>query len=196
MYPVSRALRSYCEASTQRAHPGPNEVESVEYGAGGDCLYHSVAGVLARMVLNGGSPARHVLKTIPSTVFLQGANAVMLHLRAISAMIYLQWAPEQVLDFILSACMQQRINTHLDEWNPEALLTEYGFDSILHAESVLAVEEQGNGDALMRLAFTQAHFGAAEKRAHYESTGRRRQTGATPGRTVSHHATTRQCALG
>ncbi|CAK0794832.1 unnamed protein product, partial [Prorocentrum cordatum] len=161
--PASTNLRNYCAKFTRHVATGPFEVESVEYGAGGDCLYHSVAGVLARMVLHGGGPARRILKSIPSAVFFQGSNATMQHLRAISASIYSQWAPEQVLDFVVAAAMQQRSNAHLDEWDPAALLSDFCFECLLHAESVLAFEEQDDGDALVRIAYTQAHSGAGAR---------------------------------
>ncbi|CAK0855377.1 unnamed protein product [Prorocentrum cordatum] len=93
----------------------------------------------------------------------EGSNATMQHLRAISASIYSQWAPEQVLDFVVAAAMQQRSNAHLDEWDPAALLSDFCFECLLHAECVLAFEEQDDGDALVRIAYTQAHSGAGAR---------------------------------
>jgi hypothetical protein len=96
-------------------------------------------------------------------VFFQGSNATAQHLRAISASIYSQWAPEQVLDFVVAAAMQQRSNAHLNEWDPAALLSDFCFECLLHAESVLAFEEQDDGDALVRIAYTQARSGAGAR---------------------------------
>ena len=137
---------------------------SIEFGGEGDCLFYSIAGILARMVLKGGPPAQHVLQCIPSGVFVGGKNAVMRRLREMSARAFQTWTPEQVLNFVLSKTMQFTNGTFQDDWgpwDPIRLLRHCGFSNLAQADTVAAFQPESNGDARVRLDVTVARPGGA-----------------------------------
>ena len=78
--PVSDKLQTYV-ARKFAVHAPLQEpyIRAVECGAGGDCLFYSIAVALGRMVQAGGLPARHILCQEPLTTltlntFSQGAG--------------------------------------------------------------------------------------------------------------------------
>ena len=58
--PASRELQQYVSSFRSSSAAPLGHLECVDVGTGGDCLFHSIAGILARMVLKGGDLARHV----------------------------------------------------------------------------------------------------------------------------------------
>ena len=71
---MSPALNRHLTRLLPQAPATMAPIQSIEYGAGGDCLFHSFAGALATMILKGGPPARHVLHKIHSEEFLKGQD--------------------------------------------------------------------------------------------------------------------------
>ena len=71
------------------------------------------------------------------------------------------------MDYVLRATLDKRLGTFEDRWDPEALLRGCGFDCLFDgatmAESVLAFEQHPNGDAVLRIAFTDAEEGAGAR---------------------------------
>ena len=107
---MSRALTRHLNRLQPSATMTPTPIQSIDYGGGGDCLFHSFAGILARMILKGGAPARSVLDKVPSAVFMEGQAAVMQRLRMLSASVFQRMQPEDVLNHALSDVMQYKIN--------------------------------------------------------------------------------------
>ena len=163
-YPVSRALQRHMSSLTTPSATTAWDLRSIEFGGEGDCLFYSIAGILARMVLKGGPPARHVLQRIPPGVFLNGKSAVMRRLREMSAQAFQTWTPEQVLNFVLSKIMQSTNGTFQDDWgpwDPLRLLQHCGFSNLAQADTVSAFQPEQTGDAHVRLDVTVARPGGA-----------------------------------
>ena len=141
----------------------PSSFQSIEFGGGGDCLFHSIAGILARMVLKGAATARHVLQFVPSAVFMEGQTAVMRRLRILSANVFQRMQPEDVLNHALLAVMRYKIYVdsgvldHFpDGWDPLKLFRRCGFGDIERADAIFAFQEELNGDARITLPVTDA----------------------------------------
>ena len=85
-------------------------------------------------------------------------------LRRTAAKRFHEWPPENFLDMVLQKAMWHRFGhgAFLDEWNPREDLESHGFGCLLHemAETVLAFEEHANGDASLRIKFTDARRNA------------------------------------
>ena len=117
------------------------------------------------MMLNDASSAAHVFNKIPFHVWQEGQRSVMRRLRMLSTESLSTWGYEDVLNFLVNKCMNQRLGAgyFLDEWNPLHLLHSTGFGCLYNCESVLAFEEQLNGDAKVRLSFSEAHRGGTHR---------------------------------
>ena len=115
------------------------------------------------MLLRDVASASHILQTISLDTFVSGKYAVMLKLRQSFAAAFLQWEPENVLNFVLAANMNSFLGGHRDQWNPLSLLRDTGFGVLTECESVLAFEEEPNGDATLRVAFTEASRDGRER---------------------------------
>ena len=158
---MSRALTRHLTRLQPSATMTPTSIQSIDYGGGGDCLFHSFAGILARMILKGGAPARSVLEKVPSAVFMEGQAAVMQRLRMLSASVFQRMQPEDVLNHALSAVMRYKIyldsrdpDHFPDGWDPLRLLRRCGFGDIERADAVFAFQEELSGDAKVTLPVT------------------------------------------
>ena len=139
-------------------------IRSRELGGGGDCLFHSFAGALGRMLLGSSSSAAHVFKRIPPNVWRDGERSVMTFLRRLSVDALSTWTPEDLLDYVLRARMDQKMKQFEDQWDPQRLLAMTGFEFLENCESVLAVGEELNGDATLRVAITEAYEGGGGRK--------------------------------
>ena len=162
--PVSVALRTYTRTCLGL------DIRAMEVGAGGDCLFHSFAAALARMLQSDGDVVNHVVTKLPRPEDMRkfgSRDQVVQLLRKLSARAFALWPPEAVFDLLLSAAVQQRYHAFQDGWNPEDLFVGGGFECLRNesnelAESVLAFEHEQNGDAILRIAFTPAVGGRQE----------------------------------
>ena len=168
--PVSQGLQRYISNLTAAAAGGPWNLDSVDFGGAGDCLFLSIAGILARMVLQGGEPARHVLRKIPSSIFARGKYAVMQALRDEAATVFHQWSEEDVLNFMFTACMEMDRGAHLDRWDPFHLLAECSLQSMATRgsvpETIRAWQDEPDGSAVAQLAYAEARRGGVAPRDH------------------------------
>ena len=166
VWEVSDKLRVYV-----RRHMGCH-IRAREAGGGGDCLFHSCAAVLERMRCADDFSARQHVRSVFSTPTLQqnfeSKVRMVQCLRNFSAEQFETWSPETFFDYLLRAAVDKQLGEFEDAWNPEWMMREYGFGCLIDnsgalAESVLACEEQENGDAKLRVAFTVAEPGAAAR---------------------------------
>ena len=116
------------------------------------------------MLVGGNSSAAHVFKRIPPRVWRDGERSVMTWLRGLSVHALSSWTPEDLLDYVLRARMDQRMGQFEDQWEPLSLLSSTGFGFLETCESVLAVGEELNGDATLRVAFTETYAGGGARR--------------------------------
>lgn len=171
---MSRTLTCHVSRLLPPATTTPAPIQSIEYGAGGDCLFHSFAGILATMILQGGPPARHVLDKVPSAVFMAGQGAVMRRLRDLSANVFQLWTPEYVLNYALSATMQYKLylaaaaggnprarDEFPDDWNPPQVWRQCGFGALEEADTIVAFQAEPSGDATVEVRRTQARPGGS-----------------------------------
>ena len=160
---VSDELRVYVRDSMRC------QIRAREAGGGGDCLFHSCAAVLERMLHSEFDAMQHVLFVFSTPTLLQNFTRkknMVTCLRSFSAQQFATWLPEAFLDYVLRAALDKRLGSFEDSWDPEKILLDSGFTCLKNyddalAESVLAYEEQLNGDAKLRIAFTVAQAGAA-----------------------------------
>jgi len=168
--PVRNDLQRYITNLTTSGPGGPWTIESLEFGGQGDCLFLSIAGILARMVLHGGEPAQHVLRKIPSGVFARGKYAVMQALRDEAAMVFHDWSEEDVLNFVFLACMEKDNGAQHDTWNPFQLLAECSLQSLATPgrvpETIRAWQDKDDGSAVALLAYAEARRGGAAGEDH------------------------------
>ena len=161
--PVSGTLQRYVSALSNGPGRRLGHLQGVEFGGGGDCLFFSIAGILARMVVQGGEPAQHVLQKIPASVFAEGKNAVMLELRRQAAQVFHTWYELDVLNFVLTACMQASHGAHVDEWDPFQVLRDCGLQLVASRgnvpDTVRAWQEELGGDAVAIVGRTDARRG-------------------------------------
>ena len=85
----------------------------------------------------------------------------MTRLRMLSTERFSSWGYEDLLNFVLNARQDQGCGTFEDQWNPLYLLNSTGFGDLENCDSVLAVEEQENGDVKVRVKITEAYEGGA-----------------------------------
>jgi len=164
---VSPRLQAFAAAHLSPSPERRCDLRAVEAGGGGDCLFHSFAAALEQMLLHDQSAAEHVLAKVPLEVLRGGKNAMVTHLRRLSADALNDWSPEELLDYIVRAAMDKRLGTFEDSWEPELLLRQSDLDCLKGCESVLAYGDAphgGAGDAAVRLAFTDARPGAGARR--------------------------------
>ena len=159
------------------------DIRAMETGGGGDCLFHSCATALGKMLHSVSDPeaAQHVLAKFPSDEMLHrftSKERIVQCLRELAARGFQQWSPEAFLDYVVRAATDNRLGSFEDSWDPEELLLRCGFECLLDendslAESVLAFEEKNNGDAVLRVAFTDSTPGAGPRveRVHCVSDG-------------------------
>ena len=163
MRSVSDDLRNFVNRFFSGGSTGTCTIRALEAGAGGDCLYHSFAAGLEKMLRGDPAAARHVLQKIPLQVFEDGKHAVVAFLRRLSADGMDAWAPETFLDYVVSRAMDEYF---VDEWDPRALLNDCGFSCLLGCESVLAfgdAAEGDAGDATCRIVRTDPHHGGVRE---------------------------------
>ena len=101
---VSSELRSFVRDKFSSTHGAKCQIQSREFGGAGDCLFHSIAGALARMLLEGDASAAHVFSKIPVELWQQGRESVMRRLRMLSAERLSSWGYEELLDDIRHGC--------------------------------------------------------------------------------------------
>ena len=155
--PVNVALATFTQQKFAAA------IHSVEYGAGGDCLFYSVAGALGNMLAHNAEAAEHVRMRLSVELFHAGKNQVMQELRRLSASQLSSWPPEALLDYLLRACMDSSLESFEDQWKPQEVMVETGFESLHNAESILAVEYCHDGAIVLRVARTQTEAGAGPR---------------------------------
>eukprot|EP00959_Pyramimonas_sp_CCMP1952_P439125 9192751-Pyramimonas_sp.AAC.1 len=161
--PVSGALQRYVSALNNGAGRSLGYLQGIEFGGGGDCLFLSIAGILARMVVHGGEPAQHVLQKIPKSVFDEGQRAVMLELRRQAAQVFHAWDDLDVLNFMITACMRARHRDHPDEWDPFEVLHACNMQALASPDNVpdavRAWQDEPDGDAVAIVGCTDARRG-------------------------------------
>ena len=169
--PVHPLLTQFAQEHLSQEHTRCCRVRALEAGAGGDCLFHSVAAALEQMIQLDPVAAQHVFPQMPLQSFLAGKANAVATLRDLSAkQMENAWSPEALLDYALVAALRQRHGTFEDELDPSDILNACGFDfqtqSGFHCtecESALAFQVEASGDAIMRLAYTAARRGGGER---------------------------------
>ena len=76
------------------------------------------------------------------------------------------WPPEALLDYVLCRRFDQRLGSFEDGWDPERILRDCGFVSIVDCESVLAFGDAVDGDPgdiVMRVAFNDGRRGGSRE---------------------------------
>ena len=171
---VSEQLRRYVRDKLGPAPPAPAwTLTSVEFGGGGDCLFWSIAGVLARMVHRGGLSAQHVTERMPPGIFTEGHRAVMLALRRKAASRFHTCPALTVLEFVVTSCAMKDLEhqegedlaVHLDGWNPFQVLAQCSLASIATSgtvpNTVVGWTEDSDGNAEATLRYGDARAGGA-----------------------------------
>ena len=167
---VNEQLKNHVATYHQGPAGEPCRLRTRDFGGAGDCLFHSIAGALGRMLQSDDlSIRRHILEKIPLQVWKEGQRSVMIALRQLSAAALSSWTPENLLDYVLRASMDYRANVFEDGWNPENILNETGFSFLNDCESVLAVGEEYDGSLTLRVARTNAHSNGGARTETIES---------------------------
>ena len=122
------------------------DIHSLEVGGNGDCLFHSVAAGLERLLLQSTAASRHALRRVPLRVFSSGARAVVQQLRNIFAEQIEQWSWEELLNYFVTAAMNQQLRTWNDQWNPTALFGDLHLECIIGCDIFRAISDNHYGD--------------------------------------------------
>ena len=102
--PLSERLRSFL---FHRRFVNSVGIHSLEVGGNGDCLCHSVAAGLERLLLQSTAASRHVLRRALLTVFSSCAQAVAQQLRNMCADQIEHWTWEELLNY--SGFLEHRV---------------------------------------------------------------------------------------
>ena len=130
---VSQALQDYARNRLNC------RIRSLEVGGGGDCLFHSFATVLAKMLTCGADASEHVFARMTGENDLQhfvDKPSIVRYLRQRSAQAFEGWEPEAVFDLILTCAVRQRLGSFEDEWDPENLLVGNGFACLQNTKNM------------------------------------------------------------
>ena len=106
------------------------QVRCMEAGGGGDCLYHSFAAALGKMLQGNSAAMQHVLRNFPAQGDLplfSSRSAIVRRLRAMAAMRFEDWPPEQFLDLLIQKATSKKWGTFPDKWDPVQDWEDHGF---------------------------------------------------------------------
>ena len=105
---------------------------------------------------NDAQQQAHVLKYFQPDDFRQGKLHLVEKLRAMVAAQLATMQPEEFLDFVLTLVTTYRANASPDQWNPIQVLEQAGFQVLLHATNVLAVEERDDNIGNLHVCYKQS----------------------------------------
>ena len=182
------------------ASAGAYTLTALEAGAGGDCLFHSVAAGIESLLHACPEARDDVLRAVPAAHFATGKAAIVRCLRRLVADRLAGLQPEDFLNFLVSCVLQQQENPGLwfDLWHPADVLAQQGWSFLTSVETVEAVGAVGEGapDADDHLVVTYRREGRLEVRRveHGETLlaslrAEVREIFATPGNTHWGNAT-------
>jgi hypothetical protein len=141
--PVSAGLRDFF----YEASAGACALSAFEAGAGGDCLFHSVAAGLEGLLRACPEARAEVLRAVPAEYFAGEVRSLVGRLQRLVADRLARQPPEEFLNFLVSCALQQQANPGLwfDLWHPVDLLDRQSFGFLTSAETVEAVGSLGDG---------------------------------------------------
>ena len=120
------------------------------------------------MLHGGGQAAAHLRARCNDiiTPLRSSKQAVVQHLRHLTATSLMQWKDMDFLNFLVCACLQEQTRTWRDGWSPTQLLRAHTFDGLIGCDAVRAVGVNpspgaDSGDIIIALTRTTAQVGGA-----------------------------------
>ena len=132
-------LASFIQRRLSQRSTSPWKVVTLEAGAGGDCLFHSVAAGLEAMLQSNTPAAQLVLQTFQVHDFTQGKPHIVQRLRNCVAAGIRNLGDEDQLENMVTYINWRRSGYWQDLWDPEDFLHRHGFSQLLHATTIEAV---------------------------------------------------------
>ena len=138
--PTSARLRSFL-ASTMNCN-----VHALDAGGGGDCLFLSIAAGLHMISDLQPEVQRSVADAVGLPIAGTSRAQLAQRLRELVAGQLEGMQPEEFLDLLITYCSEERLAQQgvrgalwQDRWSPGQLLTQFGYQDLLQADSVVAV---------------------------------------------------------
>ena len=123
----------------------PVTLGALEAGGGGDCLFHCVAAIVEKIILDGESDATRFEPHLRREDFFRGKAFVVSKLRALVADQLINQQPEVFMNIIVGLMNQETDGEWDDQWSPAQELHNAGFGFLVAARANV-VEAMGENE--------------------------------------------------
>ena len=126
----------------------PVSISALEAGAGGDCLFHSIAAILEEILFEAPCRLNPFDAHLNKSDFFHGKAFVVDKLRTIVADQLVSMQPEAFLNILISSMNHERSGGFPDQWSPTVELERAGFGFLVRgkANAVEAIGENEDGE--------------------------------------------------